>query len=103
MNEPMRCGCRITPGGPIGYGELRTHILEHIPNSFLNTTSTIFMLELLSGLNGAKVSDETQKFYLETFVPFRMRLMGLASEYDEKIKPGLEKIWPKNPIAEALL
>ncbi len=103
MNEPMKCGCRVTPGGSMGYGALREHITKHIPESLFDTSSTVFMLELLRGLNSSTREINDEDFYLKTYVPFRARLINLMAEYDEKIKPGLEKIWPKNPIAEALL
>jgi hypothetical protein len=61
----------------------------------------VFMMELLRGLNPG--NDPKHEFYLEVYVPFRNRVMELTTEYDEKIRPGLEKIWPQNPIAEALL
>ncbi|KKK78785.1 hypothetical protein LCGC14_2840070 [marine sediment metagenome] len=103
MSKLMKCGCRVTPGGPIGYGELREHITKHIPESFSDTASAVFMLELLRGLNSSTREIAKEDFYLETYVPFRFRLFELMTEYDEKIKPGLEKIWPENPLAEALL
>ena len=101
MSKSLRCGCRITPGGPISYGMLRVHITEHIHDGFLDLTERLFMMELLRGLNPG--SDPEQKFYLGAYVPFRDQVMQLNTDYEEIIKPGLEKIWPKNPIAEALL
>ena len=103
MSKPLSCGCRITPGGPVSYGDLRAHITKHIPESFFDTSSTVFMLELLRGLNSSTREIKENDFYLETYVPFRIRLVGLMAEYEEVIKPELEKIWPKNPIAEAML
>lgn len=100
MSKPLKCGCRISPGGPIGYAALRAHITEHVPAGFLDLTERIFMMELLRGLNPGADSHE---FYLEVYFPFRNRLMELSIEYEEKIRPGLEKIWPKNAVAEALL
>ncbi len=101
MSKSISCGCQITPGGPVGYGELRKHITEHVPAGLHDLMERVFMLELLRGLNPG--GNPEQKFYLETFVPFRNRIMELTTEYDEKVRPGLEKIWPENPIAEALL
>ncbi len=101
MSKPLNCGCLISPGGPIPYSDLRAHITGHVPAGLRDLTEQVFMMELLRGLNPG--NDPEHKFYLEIFVPFRSRLMELSAEYDEKIKPGLEKIWPENPLAEALL
>lgn len=92
--KPMSCGCYFAPGRSIPYSELRAHF-DHVKNHLEESVQYLLMMELIMAINKD----------MDVHTPLselRMKVMDCMIEYDDKVRPALDKKFPENKLAEAL-
>ncbi len=90
----MACGCDFSPGRQISYSIFRAHF-DHVKTAIEGAAHSLLMMELIMAVN--------KDMAVHTPVAeLRMKLVDAMLEYDEKVRPILDKKFPENKLAEAL-
>jgi len=90
----MPCGCDFSPGRRIAYSDLRAHF-DHAQTAIETAAQALFVMELIMAVN--RDMDVNQPL-----IELRMKLFDAMFEYDEKVRPALDKKFPEDKLAEAL-
>lgn len=91
----LRCGCRVLPGAPVGYGGLRAHITTHVEAALKDAILSCLYLELIGPINHAVAAEIP-------VAQVRLKVMEALTQWQEQARAAVEAVVPHNPIREVL-